>query len=336
MNRQLLITLTCAALVAADACAQRRRRGAEPTLEHFTTRTVSFESSALGGREASYRVYLPIDYDDEANAERDYPLVVWLHGLWENQDRFHVRGGAEVLERMRAADEIPDLVFVCANGGNSFYIDGPDEKQGYETMIVDDLLDHLQKTYRISKDRGSRAITGVSMGGNGALKIALKHPDKFGIVAAHSAALLPRDPDDLEKQFPWIERRGGAKRAMAPIFGDPLDREKWDAENVLHLAETVEPEQLEGLKIYFDCGDADDYGFYAPNVELEKILEKRKIRHTWRSVEGGDHGWSYNQRALPESLRFIRAGLSVKRATAGLGGLFGGNAESSSEKEEPK
>lgn len=332
MNRQLLISFVCAALFATDSDAQRRR-GSEPKLEHFTSDVERFESRALGGREVVYRVYLPVGYGEKENAETDYPLVIWLHGMWEDHNRFHTRGGASVLDTMRGEDEIPEIVFVCVNGGNSFYINGPKKSDAYETMIVDDLVAHLDKTYRIEDARSARAITGVSMGGYGALKIAFKHPQKFGIVAAHSAALLPKDPDDIEKQFPWIKRWGGAQRAMSAIFGPQIDPKKWRGENMLYLADETEPEALDGLKIYLDCGDADDYGFYKPNLELVSILEERKIPHTWRSVEGGDHGWSYNRSALAHSLRFVQAGLTVKKATAGLGGMFGGNAESGHEKD---
>ena len=66
-----------------------------------------------------------------------------------------------------------------------------------EDLIVDDLVSHLQQRYRLSDRREDRAIMGVSAGGFGALKIALRHPDVFGAVATHSAAILPADPDDL-------------------------------------------------------------------------------------------------------------------------------------------
>ena len=65
---------------------------------------------------------------------------------------------------------------------------------------------------------------GASMGGNGALRIAFKHPELFGAVAAHSAAVLPRDPDQLDAQFPWLKRFGGGRRALETVFDKPLDR----------------------------------------------------------------------------------------------------------------
>ncbi len=328
MLRSLTIALTIAAF-AADATGQRRR-GSKPKLENFTTRLGDFESKALGERDSVYRVFLPKGYDDKANKDTRYPLVIWLHGMWEDHDRFYTRGGAKVLDKLRGEDEIPEMVVVCANGSrSSFYINGAAKGTAYEDLIAKDLLEHCDETYRIKAEHTSRAIVGVSMGGYGALKIAFKHPQSFGVVAAHSAAILPRDPKKLDEAFPWLERWGGAQKAIGSIFGKEITTEKWNAENVLCIAEALEPKRLHGLKIYLDCGDADSYGFFAPNQELVKTLEKRKIKHTWRAVEGGQHGWrrGYNQEAIPNSLRFVAASFTVQRATSGLGGLFGTGAE---------
>ena len=86
---------------------------------------------------------------------------------------------------------------MTANGSrSSFYING--KKTGkYEDLIAKDLIQHVNATYRVETDRAQRALMGVSMGGFGALKIALRFPKLFGVVAAHSAALLPADSENL-------------------------------------------------------------------------------------------------------------------------------------------
>jgi S-formylglutathione hydrolase len=190
--------------------------------------------------------------------------------------------------------------------------------------VTKDLLAHVDATYRVRRDRAGRAIAGVSMGGYGALKIALKDPQRFGVVAAHSAAILPPDIDRLAEEFPFVTGRGAA--LLAAVFGDPVDEERYRAENVLELAAGLDTERLAGLKIYFDCGDQDRYAFHKTNQRLHELLEDRKIPHVWRLVEGGGHSWGagFTQEALTHSLRFVAKAFAVGSATAGLGAALGG------------
>ena len=314
-----------AGLLVATLPAQRSREDRNPPkdLEHGEFYTDTFRSKALG-RSIGYGIYLPAGYNDEENKDRNYPMAVWLHGMFEDHERFHRRGGTNILDKMIGDGEVPEMIFVTADGGrSSFYVNG--EKDRYEDMITEDLLAYIAEEYRVSEKRCERALMGVSMGGYGALKIALRNPQLFGVVAAHSAAVMPRDPGELEERFPWLKRWGGARGALGKIFGDPVDRELWDRENLLVLAEQLEPKTLGGLKVYMDCGDEDRYGFQEPNQELHGLLEAKRVPHTWRVVEGGNHGWrsGYNQAALPHSLAFVAGALAAGRGSAGLKGLLG-------------
>ena len=322
-----LSPLFVAILIALPLDAQRRRPEAErpsAKLEHGTFSTDRFDSEALG-RRVPYGIYLPKSYDEKGNQDKRYPLVVWLHGMFEDHKRFERRGGMRILDELVGADGFPETVFVTAEGSmNSFYINGVSSGKWQDCIAVD-LVAHLEDEYRIARGRGQRALMGVSMGGYGALKIALRNPGLFGVVAAHSAALLPLDRDQLDERFPWLRKYGGGQRALGKIFGDPFDADKWRAENLLTIAGDLDPREVRGLRVYMDCGDRDRYGFQGPNEELHALLEKRKIPHTWRLVPGGNHGWrsGYNQAALPHSLAFVAASLAAGKGTAGLEGLLG-------------
>ena len=194
-------------------------------------------------------------------------------------------------------------------------------------MVVDDLVRHLTSTYRIDDNVRRRAIAGVSMGGYGALKIALKHHDKFGAVSAHSAALLPADPKAVTESLPQL--KGRAKQLLAGVFGDPLDKKRYAAENVFALVGKARPEAFGGLAIRFDCGGSDRWGFDKTNLLLHKKLEAKKIPHVWKHIPQGGHGWrsGYNQKALPGALAFLGEHFAKTEALegmkSGLGGLGG-------------
>ena len=254
--------------------------------------------------------------------------MIWLHGLWETDRRFVSRGGSETLSKLMAAGEIPEMVFVCAHDGTrkSFYVNTG--KRRYEDLITNDLLTHLTETYRISKRRDMRALMGISMGGMGALKIALKKPELFGTVSAHSSAVLPPDPKDLPPRFMSYAKRIG----VTEVFGDPIDVKIWAQENPLNLAQKADPKKLKGLRIRFDAGRKDRYRFAPTNEALHKVLRSRKVEHTWELIPNGGHAWGsgFSMESLAKSLKFVGEGFEraavAERGRAGLGGLMPGKS----------
>ena len=267
-----------------DNGGRRQRQAAPPVeLKNFTFTEGKFESKAVG-REMPYGIYLPKGYEDEANKDVKWPLVIWLHGMFEDHMRFHVRGGAPVLDQCVTDGKLPPCVFVTANGGRtSMYVNRKDEH--WEDLITVDLLDHLTKTYRVSENRDERAIMGVSMGGMAALRIAFTKPDLFGVVGAHSAAVFPEDPADLPDRMKAMASRMG----LDEVFGNPIQKEPWQKANPLCLALQTAPKDLARLRIYFDAGTDDRYGFAAGNTLLDKALTEHKVEHTWRLIQGGGH-----------------------------------------------
>jgi putative tributyrin esterase len=315
-------------LLASTLCAQRGRdQGPPAELKNFTFKDMKFDSKALGVK-ASYGVFLPKGYDDEKMKDTRYPLVVWLHGMYEDHLRFMQRGGAEVLDAAAGKAEIPDVVFVTANGGRtSFFMNGK-ESGNYEDLVIKDLLAEVDSKFRVAKGREQRVLMGVSMGGGAALRIAFKHPELFGTVATHSAALFPIDPNDLpQRQRDILFGESAQGFGLSKIFGVPPDLEMWKKENVLHLAASFTPDSLQGMRVYFDCGDKDRYGFHTPNAALDKLLTEHKVKHTWRSVPDGNHGSRFVQQNLDESLKFVTASLGAAAGKAGLEDLLAPGAD---------
>jgi len=318
----LPIAACCAALLFATLPAQREGRGPReqgpPTLANFTVEAGALKSDKVREGEAGYTIYLPKGYSDEANKEKKYPWVLWLPGFG-GADEFQNRGGAKVLDRLLGEQKITPMAFVVfrSPARRSVYMNG-EAQSDTEDLIVGDFPDQMQKKYRLASDSKQRAVMGVSAGGFGAMKIAMRHPDVFGAVAVHSAAILPADPEDLggmNEQIVMRQLRGGG---IAKEIGDPIDKAKWGAHMPLAIVAQKKPEDMKGLQIYFDAGTEDSYGFCPPNEQLSKLMTERGYKHLFRKVEGGGHGWGdpSMDECVATSLQFVNAAFSGKDAVA--------------------
>jgi enterochelin esterase-like enzyme len=148
----------------------------------------SMASPAFHGQRRSFLVYLPPSYQDTATPTRRYPTLYLLHGS-PGSEYDWIRGGKAVqsVDTLIGHGEIPELIMVFPDGngrggetsewGNSF-----DQKQLMENFVAFDLVHFIDQKYRTIPTPGYRAIGGFSMGGFGAMNIAVHHPDIFGSV----------------------------------------------------------------------------------------------------------------------------------------------------------
>jgi S-formylglutathione hydrolase FrmB len=265
--------------------------------------------SRILGRSVPYCVILPPGYGEDAT--RRYPVLYYLHGLGDNQQMFLRSGAFNLVEELWDRQQIGDFVIVSPAGYASFFMNSHDGRFRYEDFFIQEFMPWIEKRYRIAARRESRGIGGISMGGYGALRLAFLHPQLFGSVSAHSAALMERLPAISVNNSP----EAGRLQILGNVFGSPPDRLFWDRNNPLHIARTAE---LAGMKIYFDCGSQDDYGFEAGAQALQNVLVSRRIAHEFHLYPGG-HNWSYFAEHLPDSLRFHSAAfrLSDTRQTRG-------------------
>ena len=145
------------------------------------------------------------------------------------------------------------------------------------------------------------------MGGYGALKIAMKYPDRYAAVAGMSPIIFmgknPLDVSDALKSSRYFQFFAGALR---PLFGDPLKQELWDENNPLLLAKSG---RLDNLKIYFDYGTEDRY---IQSIQLDRgvnaldaALTEAKVSHTFKVYPGEPHGWALVSAHLDVTLPFL-------------------------------
>lgn len=245
-------------------------------------------------RAVPYCVLLPPSYDTEKSHR--YPVLYFLHGLGDNEQFFIHTGGFNLVEDLWEQHQLADFLIVTPQGGASFYINSHDGRRRYEDFFLEEFLPGIEKRYRTETGRSNRGIAGISMGGYGALHIAFQHPQLFGAVEAHSAALLERLPSIAAPDG----RQMGRLRVLGDAFGTPFDAAFWNENDPVTIARTA---KLAGLKIYFDCGSEDDYGFDGGAEALDKLLTSRHIPHEFHLYPGG-HDWTYFAQHLPASLEF--------------------------------
>jgi S-formylglutathione hydrolase len=289
------LTWSCAASVrqAAQQPSQATPAAASKGRVEYT----EFESASLG-QKVRCAISLPASYD--AKKQQRYPVVVFLHGLNNDERSWESEGMQARLEELRAAGKVGEFVVAMPFGANSFYLNAKDGAR-YEDAIVKDFLPFVDKNYRTLAKPSARVIEGISMGGYGALLIAFKHPELFAGVAAHSAALfdeLPAAPADQ------TDRRAGYRYMLATkLFGTPPDSAYFMATNPLALAR-ANASQIKRLKIYFDVGDHDRYGFQGGNQKLDAALTEAGVRHEF-TLAPGDHGWSFLNARGEQALAFV-------------------------------
>jgi S-formylglutathione hydrolase FrmB len=276
--RAARVVLALAIPLAASAASAEVRPG-------------TFHSAALG-REVSYVVDLPPSY--ATSPDRKYPVVYALHGLFEGPSFWERRGLAPILARLRESGTVPDFLVVAVDGGNSFFVNAPGGR--YEDMVTQDLVAHVESAFRVVPGRRGRALLGVSMGGYAALHVAFDQPALVAAVATHSAMLLERIPSAEQGAGRWH------MAAFNKVFGDPIDPVRWAESDPLAWAKRVDPKAAPAL--YVDCGAEDRYGLAGGHRELHRILDERKVAHTFE-LPPGDHGYEFVRARLETSLRFL-------------------------------
>lgn len=251
--------------------------------------------SGLMRRRVPYCALLPTNYE---SSRESYPVLYLLHGLFGRHDDW-----VERTDLVREAAGLK-LIVVMPEGGDGWYTDSatvPNDR--YESHLVRELLPEIDNRYRTIRERRGRAIAGLSMGGYGAFKAALKHPGLFALAASFSGAFDPAGRCDQEPGFDWESLRPSILRA----FGKMGSRAR--VENDLYrIVDEIAVEQIPGLpQLYFNCGTED--GFLHANFGLRAALSARGIAHRFELIAGG-HDWDYWGKRVRPLLSLVRETLS--------------------------
>ncbi|MGB8524312.1 MAG: alpha/beta hydrolase family protein [Candidatus Acidiferrales bacterium] len=250
--------------------------------------------SKILGHPVPYCVILPPSYD---SGKQRYPILYFLHGLGSNAQLLIDQGGMDLVNDLWAQNKIGEFVIVTPDAGRSFYINSRDGKVRYEDFFIRELIPYIESHYRVRSERQYRGIGGVSMGGYGSLRFAFRYPQMFGSVSAHSAALVANLPAGGMTGY----QGAMLSRVLGTAFGSPPDAAYWNQNSPFTLVKNAP--RPNGLKIYFDCGTEDEYGFNAGAQAFHDLLDAHHIPNEFHLYPGG-HDWSYVAEHFPASLEF--------------------------------
>lgn len=318
---------------ASDAPFERSESLLQGTLD-----TANFWSQSLGLRK-NFVVWLPPSYQSQSS--RRYPVAYYLHGIYGAETNWTEIGGiAHTLDSLSAGG-MPELIVVMPDGDDGWYTtwnflgdyagcrrefvprsgDSVDSYcvpwPHYDDYIARDLVAWVDSTWRTIPDREHRAIAGLSMGGYGAITLALSYPDVFSAAASHSGVLSPLyvgpvaltvpplyggDMDALRQR--WGERFWPRIR---PMFGP--DTTGWWSRDPSRKARKLSARNPGAMPaLFFDVGTADS-SILGQNRAFHYELTQLSIPHTYNEWPGG-HEWPYWRLHVRESLRWIAEHIS--------------------------
>jgi S-formylglutathione hydrolase FrmB len=258
-------------------------------------------NSQILKRAVHYCVYLPDGYDAGAAQKppRRYPVLYFFHGLGDNEQTLFNTGGWTMLDDLRKQHKMGDFLIIAPEGRSSFYINSADGSTRYNDFFLQELMPQMEHKFRIRPGRDARAVSGISMGGYGALRLSFAHPELFSAVSAQSAALITESPQELD-----AAGRSGAPLAgvLGAVFGKPINVPHWNDNSPFILAKR-NASGLRKLAIYFNCGQDDNYGFEKGAAVLHDQLQKEGVKHEYHPYPG-DHSFTYFMSHFDEVMEF--------------------------------
>ncbi len=230
----------------------------------------TFHSKTINA-DASYLVYLPPDYDKQTNTR--YPVLYELHASGGTPRR-DAPGILQRLDQFIREGLVPPMIVVFPNGlrGATMYCDSRDGQYPVETVIVKDLIPHVDSTYRTIASREGRALDGFSMGGFGAAHLGFKYPDVFGVISIMAAPLLQ---PDLKISLP--------AHAWSILFPSALgsDMAYWRENDPFELI----PKNADALRdrtVIRIVAHEEDEHWLAPQCQkLHNLLMQNRIAHAF-------------------------------------------------------
>lgn len=296
-NRGGIILLMCVFLFTLIGCDEKRTLPDAPTTEFVRySDNITFASSSLG-KDVTLSVLFPKDYREAV--DKNYPVVYMLHGYGESG-----KDWSSWISAIKSIESVglQSMIYVFPNCGNSYFCNTYDGRAKYMDMIVDELVPFVDRSYRTIADRGHRAVMGYSMGGFGAMALAMKNPDVFGMSVPLSMSFRTDEQYMTESQDGWDNQWGsifGGRGQMGT--GRLTDYYKEHCPFYQFVPENKD--ELSQVKWFFHCGD-DEEQLLIANDNLHVQLRDYGYEHEFRIKDGGHNG-DYWRNAARETLPWV-------------------------------
>ena len=248
--------------------------------------------SKLLNMDRKYAIYLPPDYE---TSQRAYPVLYLLHGGGDDQTGWVQFGEVQNItdKAIREGTATPMIIVMPdANTVRRGYANDVTNTWRYEDFFFQEFMPFIEKNYRIKADKHYRAVSGLSMGGDGTFTYALHHPELFAAACPLSAGTGPANLDSAMARQKR-ENKNIADTSIMSFF---------KRQSVVELVNNVPDSLKKSVRWYIDCGD-DDF-LYEGNCLVHIAMRKKEIPHEFR-IRDGAHNWTYWRAALPEVLQFI-------------------------------
>lgn len=243
----------------------------------------------------SFNILLPNDcfadmIKDNANYNRQTKILVLLHGYSGNNKDWLLGSNIQELSIKY------NIAVVLPSGENSFYLDGDTGKYG--TFVGKELINYVRKTFNLSTDKNDTYVGGLSMGGFGAIHIALKHNNTFSKVFALSSALIIHEIKNKDESF----SNGVADYSYyRSVFGN-LDKLEMSENNPEELTRRLKEKNEEIPSIFMACGKQDF--LIEQNRAFYKFLIDNNIDVCYKEDEGV-HNWEFWNKYLEPSIEWL-------------------------------
>ena len=247
-------------------------------------------------QEVKYSICLPEDYH---HSKGKYPVVYMLHGLGDNASSWLEYGRIDsfVKQRVKSGHIIP-MIYVMPEGYRTYYVNDYYGKFKYQDMFIKELIPHIDKKYRTQADKAHRATIGYSMGGFGALTLALNNQDVFGVTVPLSISIRTDEQYMTEEASGWDDQWGRLFGGVGET-GEKRLTDYYKKNNPFDMLKKGNP----ATRIYISNGD-DEGTLARSNEELHMMMRDKNIPHEFR-VRNGGHEFSYWFNALFDGLNFI-------------------------------
>ncbi len=252
-----------------------------------------------------YNIYLPYEYDNN----KKYNLIYMLHGASDDHHSWIKKGAAyQTLNNAIEANIIEPTIVIFPSGSpntkDSWYVNSNVYKM--QDAFEKELFSHIEETYSIKEGRENHSIGGLSMGGYGALRFALRNPNYFSSVFSLSPAIFDYITDDMKKiaYSPKIVE-DSFEHMFLNIYGNPIIDEKlWHSLNYKALWNEYVKKQIP-LKFFVSNGTLDTATPIEHTRIFDDFLKEKKTEHVYIEQKYLEHSWGAWAIILPDVLQYI-------------------------------